>query len=416
MISCYLSAANYYARPDDKNYDRAIEEATISIRLTPWRATPYRQRAEAYCHKIPYPPTIPNHIVENVIEDILASVSRGGTPGEILDWCGKWAYHQTLTKLDSLIEQQPECSSLFQARFWIYYRNKQYKEAARALEVVEKITGRLDSLALQRRATCYMESGESAKAFEDYNRLAIAYPQSGLKARAVFHERRGQFIEAIKDYSRLLELYPNTLICVDRGNCHEAAGQYEAALKDYTTWIKLDTSSPFGYLDRGRVKEAMKNQEEAMKDYNTGIALVLSDRTFRYDHREILCDLSLARGRLYLQKGEREKAMMDFQQILATKNWDAGEPSCWSRALAYLGRENEAKDWIRNKIENEGYSYNYEAVCLFSILGEYEEALKYLHLYLEKKGHLIQLFQANPLLEELKNTPGYKKIIKQHIP
>jgi len=28
----------------------------------------------------------------------------------------------------------------------------------------------------------------------------------------------------------------------------------------------------------------------------------------------------------------------------------------------------------------------------------------------------FELLKANPLLEKLKNTPGYKKIIKQHIP
>lgn len=175
-------------------------------------------------------------------------------------------------------------------------------------------------------------------------------------------------IEINRDESELWTLYAT------KAFFHEAIGQYEAAIKDYSEVIEFITPSPYVYLDRGRVKEEMNDFEGAMKDYCTAIEYICSLRKERYDsYCPILCHFYLARGRLYLQKGEKSKAETDFHKVLEIGYDESG---CCPLVLFYLGRKNKAKDWLRNRMRGE--CYDYEAICLYTLLGEYEEALKYL--------------------------------------
>ena len=73
---------------------------------------------------------------------------------------------------------------------------------------------------------------------------------------------------------------------------------------------------------------------EGMADYNDGIA-VNEDYPYMY----------LMRGTLYMEDGDKEKANLDFEQVVA-KDTVVYEGTCRHYALHFLGRSEEALDWM----------------------------------------------------------------------
>jgi tetratricopeptide (TPR) repeat protein len=117
-------------------------------------------------------------------------------------------------------------------------------------------------------------------------------------------------------------------------------GQFEEAIKWASKLIDLMPTDAFGYYVRGWCYELQGNDEEAMKNYDTGIDI---DKEYPY--------IYLMRGEQYLKQGDKEKANADFEEVIK-KDTVVDTSSCRMYALHFLGRDDEAIEWMNKIIEN----------------------------------------------------------------
>jgi tetratricopeptide (TPR) repeat protein len=102
-------------------------------------------------------------------------------------------------------------------------------------------------------------------------------------------------------------------VLADRGRLYEQRQQYKLAIDDYTHALTLDSSEYQFYQGRGEGRQALGDLSGAEKDFGAAIQHYGSRSPSDPD---VLADLFIQRGRLYMQEGLREKARADFTQAL----------------------------------------------------------------------------------------------------
>jgi tetratricopeptide (TPR) repeat protein len=101
----------------------------------------------------------------------------------------------------------------------------------------------------------------------------------------------------------------------NRANLHLARARYALAIQDYTQAIKLDSEQYWFYRGRAEASQALGDSQHATSDFTSAIRMYQSLPTRDPD---ILADLFIERGKLYLAQGVRPAALADFYEALKT--------------------------------------------------------------------------------------------------
>ncbi|MBO7282553.1 MAG: aspartic protease, partial [Alistipes sp.] len=222
-----------------------------------------------------------------------------------------------------------------------------------------------------------------------------------------FLAKAGKYDEAALNITTFMEgtegedLY---FLTVERCGYYRLAGEYDKALADASRLIELIPEEVYGYYTRGWIYELMGNNEAAMADYNRGIEV---DDTYAY--------IYLMRGEQYLKMGETELAKADFERVLELDT-EVTDGSCRHYALHFLGRDNEAIEWIERIIETDPYKpgYRYDEACLYARMGNVERALGALRLALslgyKAKAHI----ENDDELDPIRYTEAYQRLMEEY--
>ena len=258
-------------------------------------------------------------------------------------------------------------------RIDIYECSHDYVSAIGEYNMIEKEYGSTPMIYYY-RSQCYNEIGNSEKAIEEITRCI----ESGngrdfyaLAERADFYHESGRYDEAITDLSQMIEILP---------------------------------TAAYAYYKRGWCHELKGDDKSAMEDYNTGIDV---DKEFPY--------IFLMRGTLHLKHGDSELARSDFEEILV-KDTIAQPGSCRQYALLFLGRNEEAIEWMEKVIaedpDNDG-SY-YDKSCLFSRMGRTEEAIAALREAMEKGYRSFAHIENDNDMDPIRNHPDFIDLINEY--
>jgi len=131
------------------------------------------------------------------------------------------------------------------------------------------------AIALQNRATAYLDKGERDRAIQDYDRAIQLNPRysNAFNGRGVAYQDKGDNEHALQDYSEAIRLDPMNANAFN-GRCwlRAAVGQLESALADCNESLKLRPgnsntldSRGFVYLRLGRWDEAFADADAALK-------------------------------------------------------------------------------------------------------------------------------------------------------
>lgn len=148
----------------------------------------------------------------------------------------------------------------------------------------------------------------------------------------------------------------------------------------------------------------MGDDEAAMADYNRGIEV---DDSYAY--------IYLMRGEQYLKYGNTELARADFERVLELDT-EATDGSCRHYALHFLGRNDEAIEWIERIIETNPYDpgYRYDEACLYARMGNTVRALDALRLVLslgfKAKAHI----ENDDELDPIRHTEAYQRLMEKY--
>jgi tetratricopeptide (TPR) repeat protein len=203
------------------------------------------------------------------------------------------------------IQANPQLVNLYLGRGWSYLTLFQYEKAIADFEIAEGLTPYWQT-------QYYM-----GKAYAGLNR----------------HE------EAIPFYDRALAGQPNYIhVLIDRGVSYVALKEYELAIADFDKALELDSGNVMALAERGRAYVQQHNYEAARADLNRLVEIDSSYKQSYVDYLAIgdyivivtklqtLSDslqsepdnvtLLVQRGNVYMQLGDYDPAMDDFNHVI----------------------------------------------------------------------------------------------------
>lgn len=267
---------------------------------------------------------------------------------------------------------------------------------------------------IRKRAKVYENNAYYREAIDDYSEVLEDDPEGtnklwALPSRGLCYLRLHEYQNAINDYTKCIEMSEDfdEYVYTQRAHAYTNLGKYDEAINDYSMVIKNsdeDDLIAYAYFQRGWIKEYLKNDRGALQDYNRSIEL---DSTNSSVYRQ--------RGTIYLRLKYPEKAKDDFEYIL---NIDtvAQDGSTRHYALYYLGDTVSAIDWITKIIdyEPEDAGNYYDAACLYSLMGNPQKSVEFLHIAFELGYRDIIHVKRDRDLDSIRDLPEYKALIEKY--
>jgi tetratricopeptide (TPR) repeat protein len=260
-----------------------------------------------------------NYYYDALDRNISDSLARIGVVNDIalvLDDVENERFDTALVLLDTLIENYPELSLVYDLKGLVLQqlgeKEEAYKVVARALELDPEC-----SLAWYNHAQIKNNQGDFQTAKESLDK-AIALQKDMVKAyfyRALLLKKMGENEEALEDYESLADLQAETPaeIILNRGLTKKMMGDYEGAWFDLNRAIEELPEDPILFKNRANLNLLTGMPLKAIDDYTTAIRL--DDQYAEAYFNRAICHLQLydkisacadleRSGELGLEKGE----------------------------------------------------------------------------------------------------------------
>lgn len=270
------------------------------------------------------------------------------------------------------------------------------------LEDVESFSDSLRLYYYSSRAQVDYNNNNYMAALRSLNKIPLNEHLTEIKALSC--EELGLFERAINLYesmsSQSNQYRKNCLIA----SCYRQMGKYTEAIDYYSRALRLYPDSAFPYYGIGWSYELSGDDNNALKFYENGLSV---DQSYPY--------LFLMRGELYLKNGFTEKAKDDFTQVLK-KDKVLEDGTCRQYALFFLGRNEDAMNWMNRLIEihpNDPGNY-YDKACLCSRMGLLNEAIEAVDLMFQKGYRKFAHLDADDDIDPIKNMPEYIELYNKY--
>lgn len=234
------------ANASKREYDRAIEDYSEAIRLSPGTSYNYRERGKAYYSKRDY-----DHAIQDFSEAI---------------------------RLD------PSDRSAYYNRGLAYLNKNDPDSAIRDSSEVIRLNPN-DASAYNNRGSAYDVKNDYDRAIQDFNQAIRLNPNvaSTYNNRGNAFEHKEDPDRAIQDFDEAIHLHPNyTTAYYDRGLAYYDKGDYARAIKDYNDAIRLEPNFGYAYVNRGAAYLLQSNLTAAIADFENVIFHAPSSNTAIY--------------------------------------------------------------------------------------------------------------------------------------
>lgn len=345
-----------------ERYGDAIKQFDYVVKLDQNYSSAYSFRAESYIGLKKY-----NEAIDDVITAL--GIDKDRKAFYELQELADSAFEQTVAKLKVQKIKEPNEQS------WAYDLGVVYERAAKYNKAIayykESLEKESNIITASRISSCYDDLGDYDKALE-YCDQAIA-------------------LDSVKsDY-----LY-------QKANILDNAGRSKEAIRVMGEYIANNPDMAEGYYRRGWFEDHSGNVEEAIEDYTMAITLEPNE-AYAY----------LNRGVLYRLKGENAKAESDFKQVVRLDSIPE-DAECSFYAYYYLGQKDKAIEVLNTALDKDKKGNCYDAACLYSVMGEKENALSYFRQSLEDGYRRFAHIKRDRDLNNIRNTEEFKVLMKEY--
>lgn len=428
------TAFNHYVKAKVlQNLDRMADaeaEFTAAINAEPDNSSHYENRGEFYYAEKQYDKSFADHKKASEIDPGLAKNFVG--MGACLEATGK--YQEALDKYEYALKLSPGNYTTIAYKGDALLKLKKYSDAI----------------------NCYIEAidgdNETEAAFYGLNNACEEAPQvlvAKLKAKHAKNPKEAiwtallaatlnqmkNYGEAIKYYQELVndepsaqgygvlaEAYksagnlPRAIEMIDKAigmdstevrymlnkaNYYELNGELDKAIDVENASIDLDPENAAIYAMRSITHLKKKEGDKALSDINTAIAL--GEPTPYY---------SYTRGRINMLLGKKDEADSDFKTVVG----DTAAAEIEPYALFYLGEKDKAialTDSLLTASPDDA-STIYNAACLYSLLNDKENALKYLEKAFNAEEITTFYAKMDPDFDNIRETPEFNALITKY--
>lgn len=188
--------------------------------------------------------------------------------------------------------------------------------------------------------------------------------------------------------------------------CYLGTKEYNKAKTEISKYIEINPNDIMGYYMKGNLYDEIGETQKAIANHSIAITL---DSTNTYS--------LLSRAKLYLDLGEKQYAEDDFNKI-RKMHIDPTNNNfrCVQYAEFYMGNNERAKECCKQTITHLGDddSSNYDAACLYSLIGDKDTALDYLQTALQKGYCDFSHIETDSDLDNIRNEQRFIKVVKKY--
>lgn len=252
----------------------------------------------------------------------------------------------------------------------------------------------------------YEEAGEYEDAIKEYDALEQDYGKDEFiyAHRADCYDELGLTDLALCEIDKAIEIEDDYGNVCTKGGILRTAGRYEEAIVEFDKAIEIDPSYAFAYYAKGWCYELSGDDEKAMECYGQGIDL---DKGYAY--------IYLMHGQIHLKRGETAEAAEDFETVLQMDT-TVVDGSCRQYALHFLGRDDEADEWMQKLIDDEPYKagHYYDKACLYSRMGRTDEAVEALGTALEMGYCKFPHIEHDDDMDPIRERDDFKALMDKY--
>ena len=252
----------------------------------------------------------------------------------------------------------------------------------------------------------YEEAGEYENAIKEYDSLEEDYGKDEYiyAHRADCYDKLGLTDMALSEIEKAIELEADYSNICSKGGILRTAGRYAEAIEVFDQAIEVDPLYAFAYYAKGWCHELSGDDDKAMECYDLGIDL---DKEYAY--------IYLMRGQIHLKRGDKIKADEDFNTVLQLDTV-VTDGSCRQYALHFLGRDDEADEWMQKLIDDEPYDmgHYYDKACLYSRMGRTDEAVKALETALEMGYCAFPHIENDDDMDAIRGRDDFRALIVKY--
>ena len=350
--------------------------------------------------------------------------------------------------LDRVLLYEPQNIDAKRLRAYVYYRADEYKPFIDSyisyLDLNHR--GNLDMLmyaASQEYAYCLkMVSAKVNTASDDGDRFFW------LGVRSRVYQVKEQYDDALEDLDRMSEIVPDTVfngfIAYQRANCYEGLYNYGKTAEILSELIARERAEGYGIdrslFTRGFCYANMGEYGKAIVDFNevinnkgdwavlaycqrgqcryemgAGAELAIEDFSKGLLLEEDNLSCLIMRGKLrLLELHDTIGAYQDFERILEIDTTLYGY-TCRQYALMYMGRFDEAIEWMDKLLDADPSRGNYyDAACLYARMNRPDEAVQYFKTSLEKGYRAFYHIEIDDDLDSLRERDDFKEVLEKY--
>ena len=252
----------------------------------------------------------------------------------------------------------------------------------------------------------YEEAGEYENAIKEYDALEDDYGKDEFiyAHRADCYNELGLTDMALSEIEKAIELEADYSNICSKGGILRTVGRYAEAIEVFDQAIEVDPLYAFAYYAKGWCHELSGDDDKAMECYDLGIDL---DKEYAY--------IYLMRGQIHLKRGDKIKAEEDFNTVLQLDTV-VTDGSCRQYALHFLGRDDEADEWMQKLIDDEPYDmgHYYDKACLYSRMGRTDEAVKALETALEMGYCAFTHIENDDDMDAIRGRDDFRALIVKY--
>ena len=252
----------------------------------------------------------------------------------------------------------------------------------------------------------YEEAGEYENAIKEYDSLEEDYGKDEYiyAHRADCYDKLGLTDMALSEIEKAIELEADYSNICSKGGILRTVGRYAEAIEVFDQAIEVDPLYAFAYYAKGWCHELSGDDDKAMECYDLGIDL---DKEYAY--------IYLMRGQIHLKRGDKIKAEEDFNTVLQLDTV-VTDGSCRQYALHFLGRDDEADEWMQKLINDEPYDmgHYYDKACLYSRMGRTDEAVKALETALEMGYCAFTHIENDDDMDAIRGRDDFRALIVKY--
>ncbi len=215
-------------RYERKDYENAVNDYNMAIRLDPKHAKAYSNR------------------------------------GSVYEASGR--YKLAVRDFTKAIELSPELAGVYSNRGNIFLKMKKYEYAVndykKAIEIDPEYAKAYSNLGV-----VYGAMGDPEMALRQYDRSIELSPWNArsYNNRGYTYEGMGRYEEALREYNKAIELEPEyTRVYNNRGSTYRKMGDFKNAVKDYSLVIKVDPDNATAHFFLAICYEKMGRQQESI--------------------------------------------------------------------------------------------------------------------------------------------------------